>query len=466
MKKRFISVFLSISMILSTIFSASARSVETKYYDDVYSSDSYYKAVNYLHEHEIVNGTYLNHFEPKIILKREQVLCIFWRMLNKPNPVGTVMEFTDCKPEDYYYDAIRWASSSGVALTLGRGDGTFGVDVPITQQEILIFLYRFACYCEYSDNTQSSQSKYTKALNDSSLIYKNKFLDYAKSAAGWAYNYGFIEDNGLNPESGCNRGNAAQYVYKFYQIFQKKYGLSVVNTTRMNYVAPCAPAMKNLFNHCGAISNSYTDITRSQFDDAMRNTFSKAKPLDICYIYCASHGGNSGLELFHGSPIVLSPKYLRSQIELYDGTFVVFVSGCCSGTYVTSNNTANIMETQNDFDANNFVNELINCPSELYAVGKNNLTNSLRIKVLCSSKKGQNSYSTSHYATNYWCLGCGYDYMNNKYIPMQADSNHDVRVSLNELWKYSHDKIYNALKKQNVVCWPNNDNFIIYECSY
>lgn len=235
----------------------------------------------------------------------------------------------------------------------------------------------------------------------------------------------------------------------------------------MNYVAPCGIGMKNLFSRSGTvISNSLTDITKTEFSNAMQNTFKNAKPLDICYLYCASHGNSTGLALFKGSNAFLTPEYLRSQIDLYKGTFAVFISGCHSGTYISNNtNNINLNENTDFFDADIFVNSLIS-GGNYYKTQSTNLSNSIRIKVLCSSHSDELSYSTNYYATNYWCLGCGYDYRTDKFIDFAADSNWDNRVSLNELFVYSYNQINTEIPKQHVVCYPESDNFIIYECNY
>ena len=84
-----------------------------------------------------------------------------------------------------------------------------------------------------------------------------------------------------------------------------------------------------------------------------------------------------------------------------------------------------------------------------------------------SPEKGL-SYSTNRYATRYWCLGSGYDYIANPavFTTLYADTNLDSRISLNELYQYSHDKILASNLNQHVVCCPELDNFIIFESGY
>lgn len=189
----------------------------------------------------------------------------------------------------------------------------------------------------------------------------------------------------------------------------------------------------------------------------MRTAFGGAKPLDICFLYCCSHGSKTGLGLFvdSGSDYYLTPSYLRSQVDSYNGTFVVFISGCNSGTYITKG-----INEAGEFNAEEFVDALTIAIEDGEMVGGN------RLKVLCSSEKSENSFETIKYATNFWCLGSGYNLQTDTYGALLADTNRDNRISLNELYNYSAANVSAALPQgytQNVVCSPANDNSIIFE---
>lgn len=101
-------------------------------------------------------------------------------------------------------------------------------------------------------------------------------------------------------------------------------------------------------------------------------------------------------------------------------------------------------------------------------VVESDMRNGERIKVLCSSTKAEVSYSTNLFATNYWCLGSGYNKNTNTFGDLKADENNDFRVSLYELYSYSHDEINDNLinHTQTVVVYPENDNYIIFESDY
>ena len=96
---------------------ASATGDESRYYSDVYLTDSYHDAVIYLYEHELMTGTTgatdtaKALFSPNNALLRGQIVAILWRMLNRANPNGTVTYYDDCDPDHFFYDAVLWASS-------------------------------------------------------------------------------------------------------------------------------------------------------------------------------------------------------------------------------------------------------------------------------------------------------------------------------------------------------------------
>lgn len=460
--KKAISFVLTALLVTSVFAVPVSASNTSKYYSDVYTSDPFYSAVNYLHEHGIIFGTTENKYSPEKGLTRAQVVTILWRMLHKPEPSGTVQVFSDCKQGTSYYDAVRWASSSDVAIVAGFGDGTFKPTNNVSNQEAMSFLYRFAAYCRYISNSTDARNEYRSAFEASSLTNKSTFASWAKIPAGWAYQNGFIFKQDIAGNATENRGEIAQQIYNFYKCYQKKYGMAVVNSSKMPWGINCDKHMRNLFVHYGAYgANAYDNITKANFESAMQFVFSNAKPLDICYLYCASHGGTSGLALFTDGK-TLTPAYLRQRIDLYDGTFVTFISGCHSGTFVTKSGE----EKTDVFDANAFTTELLNNENSIIEGGE--LRGSNRIKVLCSSAKDELSYSTNRYATRYWCLGSGYDYIANPavFTTLYADTNLDSRISLNELYQYSHDKILASNLNQHVVCCPELDNFIIFESGY
>ena len=450
---------------------ASATGAESRYYSDVYLTDSYHDAVIYLYEHELMTGTTgatdtaKALFSPNNALLRGQIVAILWRMLNRANPNGTVTYYDDCDPDHFFYDAVLWASSSNVGVINGHSDGTFRPFDVVVQEQLLAMLYRFACHCGYASNTSTVQNYYIRIFNNSSLRNKTSFSDYAKAAVGWACDTGVLTNNDVNGLDPCSRADIAEYIYTFYQLFQKKYGLSVINTDGMAWVIPCGPAMQTLFTHYGASpAIDMKDITSAEFEAAMQSAFGNAKGLDICYLYCASHGSTNGLKLFSGNTAYLTPTRLRTLIDQYNGTFVVFVSGCHSGTYISTGTNSEYGTSGDVFDPSAFIQDLVTTTDDNMV--ESDLRNGERIKVLCSSMKKEISYITSRNATKYWCLGSGYNKDTDTFTNQLADFNADYRVSLYELYMYSYTKIQESHPDQTVVVYPENDYYIIFESDY
>lgn len=430
----------------------------SEYYSDVFLSDSYYDASMYLFQQNIMRGMSPGYFSPNTNTTRAQIITMLWRMANCPEPDGQVMSFTDCAPSAFYYKAVQWACSQNVAITNGTSNTTFSPNQAAKQQDTLVFLYRFMCYCGYI----SDDPVYLTLFSNSTLTNKASFSGYAKRAVGWAYSEGIFTDIALSGTEYCERKNIAEYLYNTYQNYQQKYGLVVVRTHNMSYAQRACDAMNALFTHYTPNTLAYSDISKSQFETVMANAFSQAKALDICYLYCLSHGNTSGLALFTdpSSNRFLSPAFLRNQIDGYSGTFVVFVAGCNTGTYISRKSPQN-EDDDTPFDADAFIDDLVYDRVESGELGGVN-----RIKVLCSSEKDETSYSTMSLATKYWLLGSGYNHLNYTFIDPEADinpyGNDDEKVSLCELFDYSYDKVVTLMPVQHIACSDPDDLFVIF----
>ena len=106
---------------------------------DVTPMDYYYKAVLWAVEQGITNGMDPIYFGPDVACTRAHVVTFLWRWHNKPAAEGG-NPFVDVHADDYYYNAVLWAVSTGV--TNGTGVITFSPDDTCTRGQIVTFLYR------------------------------------------------------------------------------------------------------------------------------------------------------------------------------------------------------------------------------------------------------------------------------------------------------------------------------------
>ena len=88
----------------------------------------------------ITTGTSANTFSPNQNCTRAQVMTFLWRAKNTPDVGRHVMNFTDVKPDQYYYDPVCWAVKEGI--TAGTSETTFEPDASCTRAQVMTFLWQ------------------------------------------------------------------------------------------------------------------------------------------------------------------------------------------------------------------------------------------------------------------------------------------------------------------------------------
>lgn len=455
MKKLVCSLLVIVMMLSMLPMSVSAASgTQSPYYYDVYSNDTYYAAANYLYETGVMTGLtkptngMKARFGATTEMTRAQAVQILWKMAGAPSASATYA-FSDCKPTDWFYNAVQWAADSNITSgTNTENPPTFSPNRVVTQQEIFVFMYKFMCKYGYISDLSSYENKF----NTSSLTNKASYKSWARRATGWAYSTGIFTNASLKGTEACTRANAAEYFFNLYKKYQKKYALDVVRT-RDSFAEGDQAASALLFRHYNITTRLEEDLTEKNFiNTAMPGAFANAKPLDICYLYFSCHGSKTGIYIFEdtGNSEILTPLELRTEINKYMGTFVVFLDACYTGTFVGKG----LKDAADDemFDAESFVSILYGEKKSGELAGVN------RIKVLCSSNKEETSSAgTPSLATKYWCRG-SINLLS--YAP--ADTNKDKRISLAELYSYSYEKVLTENSKQHIVCSDTTDLYNIF----
>ena len=109
-------------------------------FTDVDKKAYYYKAVLWAVEEGITSGTTKTTFSPDQVCTRAQIVTFLWRSKGEPSPTVTKNPFDDVKEKDYYYNAVLWASGSGV--TSGTTKTTFSPLDPCTRGQVVTFMFR------------------------------------------------------------------------------------------------------------------------------------------------------------------------------------------------------------------------------------------------------------------------------------------------------------------------------------
>ena len=109
-----------------------------------------------------------------------------------------------------------------------------------------------------------------------------------------------------------------------------------------------------------------------------------------------------------------------------------------------------------------------------YSTTANDTNN--RFFMLCSSRYKEASFgkmpnSRFSLATKYWLFGGGWNRQLKKGLKLLADKNTDKKVTMSELYSYSHQKVLKATEgyisdgkaiRQNVCAYPQNSKLVLY----
>ena len=180
---------------------------ETADFSDVLADAWYAEAVQYVYENGLMTGTSDTTFSPDLTTSRSMIATILWRMAGSP-VVNYAMDFADVPADQWYAEAVRWASSEGIVG--GYGNGSFGTGDPITREQFAVMLYRFAQKQGY--DVSVGENTNILSYTDVSAV-----SEYAIPAMQWAVGSGVITGMGdtLVPQGETTRAQAAMMLMRF-----------------------------------------------------------------------------------------------------------------------------------------------------------------------------------------------------------------------------------------------------------
>ena len=165
-------------------------------------ADSYYeKAVDWAVLNGITNGIDETHFAPDATCTRAQAVTFLWRALGCPEPTTAKSEFSDVAEGTFYYKAVLWATENGI--TLGYGNGTFGVNDTVNRGQMVTFMER------------AMKGKANKAESFTDVPEGAFYAD----AAAWAKENGISEGIGegkFGGEIDCLRAQIVTMLYRYF----------------------------------------------------------------------------------------------------------------------------------------------------------------------------------------------------------------------------------------------------------
>ena len=181
------------------------RTTESKTaFADVKPSDWFCGVVDYVCEKGLMNGTSAAAFSPAQTVTRGMLVTILWRM-DGSRTVNYAMRFKDVPSNEWYTEAVRWATSERIVE--GYSAERFAPNDAVTREQMAAILYRFA----------EKQGRDTSAGGTLSFADADAVSAWAKTAMQWACQSGLLQgSNGkLLPKDGVTRAQTAAILQRF-----------------------------------------------------------------------------------------------------------------------------------------------------------------------------------------------------------------------------------------------------------
>lgn len=175
--------------------------VPEKLFADVSAEEYYYEAVKWASENGVTGGIGENLFGANLPCTRAQIVTFLWRAAGSPEPKG-MSGFVDVSADAYYAKAVAWAVEEGIVS--GTSATTFDPDAVCTRAQSVAFLYR------------AFGEKVNKAAGFSDVSADAYYAD----AVAWAVENGVASGIGgglFAPDQDCARGQIVAFLYRAYQ---------------------------------------------------------------------------------------------------------------------------------------------------------------------------------------------------------------------------------------------------------
>ncbi len=176
-------------------------------FTDVSKYATYYKAVQFVYEEGLFNGTSATKFEPDTTMTRAMFVTVLGRLAGVNVDNYKTSSFSDVATGQWYSEYVEWASSIG--LVEGYGNGKFGPNDSITHAQMYVLMERYADIIEGKNTAASGTSI---SANDARDI-----PDWAYEAVEYAAKKDFlvVSSYKLTPNDNAKRSELAMLLQKF-----------------------------------------------------------------------------------------------------------------------------------------------------------------------------------------------------------------------------------------------------------
>lgn len=184
-----------------TITPQFTKIITAEQFHDIDPEAWYYEAVKYAVDNGLFHGIGDTTFDSEGLVTRGMLVTVLYRLEGEPETAPST--FLDVGDEEFYTQAVAWASEHKIAM--GYADGRFGPDDSVTREQFSTILYRWA----ESPATNGSLDGFTDADNVGG---------YAETAMKWAVERGIVTGKGngiLDPLVSATRAEAAAMLTRY-----------------------------------------------------------------------------------------------------------------------------------------------------------------------------------------------------------------------------------------------------------
>ena len=202
------AVYVANPMEQTSSFGGDDHDCFAKQFTDVNLHAWYHSAVDYAVGNQLMNGVSKDKFDPDGSTTRAMLAAILYRMEQSPKVIGK-NPFRDVKADQWYTDAVLWASTNGIVK--GYGDGRFGPMDTLTREQLAVMLQRYAKLKGLDTSKAADLSAYADAESISA---------WALEAVRWANTEGLITgrtETTLAPQGSAKRAETAAILMRYLE---------------------------------------------------------------------------------------------------------------------------------------------------------------------------------------------------------------------------------------------------------
>ncbi|MBP3412939.1 MAG: S-layer homology domain-containing protein, partial [Oscillospiraceae bacterium] len=180
-------------------------------FTDLDTTAWYHLYTDFVIEEGYMQGHSHGIFAPNGSMSRAMMVQVLYNLEGRPAVSGE-NAFLDTAEEEWYYDAVQWASQNG--LVKGYGKGKFGPEDDISREQMVTIFYRYSQFKGY----RLTEGEYDQFSD------KDKVSAYARKAMAWAVGNGLIVgtgDNLLQPTAPSTRAQFAAVLQRFMEAVEK-----------------------------------------------------------------------------------------------------------------------------------------------------------------------------------------------------------------------------------------------------